>query len=285
MIDYDLLVSRLSNVEKFSKYVSALCVFHQDNQPSMLVFRDGWFRCLGCGRNGNLLTLWNKIQGQPIHIQPERRTFFSAPPLGGNLEELCYQAHEDLLNFESFGWYLEMRGLEGRIEVNEIGYLPGWYSFPVRDAEGAFQTAVFRAAPHVQAATGMRYWCKASPVPYVPDWRLLFKSSHMFVVFGLLDALTLSDLRLPVMTSTSGMSSVNPEWLNDYRKPIYIIPDAGEEEEASRLANSLGWRGKVLKLQYPPGKKDPNGFFEIGRREELLKQIESLVAEKEARHD
>lgn len=278
-VNFEDVVDRLEQVQKFEKYVSALCVFHIDSKPSMLVFKDGWFRCLGCGRNGNLTTLWNKISGQPVVVKSEQRTAFAGPPLreGESLEEICYQAHFDLLQFSSFQWYLEMRGLQNRIETNEIGYIRGWYTFPVRDYEGAFQTAVLRAAPHVQQVNGQRYWCRSAPTPYVPDWYMLKNSQVIFVVYGIMDALTLSELRFPVMTSTAGNNTFHPEWLDDYRVPIFIIPDKGEEVQASRLANSLGWRGKVLNLQYPVGVKDANGFLEIGRPEELSKQLMSVA--------
>lgn len=271
----DDIVSRLEQVQVFDKYVSALCVFHSDSKPSMLVFKDGWFRCLGCGRNGRWVTLWNKLQGQPVNVMPERRTSWDTPvKRQEDLEEVCYQAHADVMQFSSFKWYMEMRGLQDRIEVNEIGYVRGWYSFPVRNREGAFQTAVFRAAPHVQVVTGLRYWCASTPTMYVPDWHKVRSSGRIFVVFGILDALTLADLRLPVVTSTAGNLTFNSAWLDEYRGRIYIIPDKGEHNAAMSLANKLGWRGKIINLDYPVGIKDPNGYFENGKRELLEKSIQ-----------
>lgn len=276
-IDFDTIVSRLQKVQKFETYVSSMCVFHVDSDPSMLVFKDGWFRCLGCGRNGNWKTLWNKLQGQPVQIMTEKRTSFSGPPVHGmDLEEVCYEAHTDLMQFASFQWYLEMRGLEDRIETNEIGYTQGWYTFPVRGEEGEFQTAVFRAAPHVQAVGGLRYWCKSTPMPFVPDWYQLKRSSSIFVVYGIMDALTLSKLRFPVMTSTAGNNTFNPDWLDNFRGKIYILPDKGEEAQAAKLADGLGWRGSVLRLNYPGNIKDANGFLEEGREDDLRSQLASV---------
>lgn len=248
----------------------------------MLVFKDGWFRCLGCGRNGNWVSLWNKLNGQPLHITPENRTAFAGPPIHDleSLEHVCYQAHADLIQFSSFQWYLEMRGLAGRIETNEIGYIKGWYTFPVRDRNGIFQTAVLRAAPHVQEVTGFRYWCRSSPLPYVPDWHLYTTRSVLFVVYGILDALTLSELRFPVVTSTAGNNTFHAEWLDDFRHSIYIIPDKGEEEQALKLASQLGWRGNVLRLEFPPDIKDANGFIERGREDDLKRQLLSVIGDK-----
>ncbi len=275
MLTYDDFKAALPDAHEYQNYLLARCVFHDDKEPSMLVFRDGWWRCLGCNRWGGWITLWNKLKGQPIIIRPEHRTGWRGPNISSyeNLEVLCYQAHEDLLQFSnSYKWYLEQRGLEGRIEANEIGYHEGWYTVPVKDREGTFITAVFRSAPHVQSVTGERYWVHHANIPFVPDWHLFESAKTVFVVYGIFDALTLAELRLPVMTSIAGQN-FDPGWLADYRKPILIIPDEGEEESAIELQKNLGWRGKAIHLDYPHGKKDPNGFFEVGRKDDLYKQL------------
>lgn len=272
-VTFDEIVGRLKDVQPYGRYVLARCEFHSDSDPSMLVFRDGWFRCLGCGRVGKLEVLWSKLNGVASTVTPEKKTSFRPPTYGHDLEELCYQAHCDLMQFPSFKWYLETRRLDDRIETNEIGYWQGWYSFPVRDEEGAFKTAVFRAAPHVQETTKLRYWCSSVPQMYVPDWFVVRRAKALFVVYGIMDALTLSSLRFPVVTSTAGNNTFHPEWLDSFRVPIYIIPDAGEETEAMKLANSLAWRGKVLRLNYPLGEKDPNGFLTSNSANDLVAQL------------
>lgn len=275
MITYDSFKDVLQGMHEYSDYLLGLCPFHDDKSPSLLVFKDGWWRCLGCNRWGGWTSLWNKLKGQNVIVHSERNVGWRGPNIEAydSLENLSYQAHLDLMQFVQFQDYLQLRGLEGRIERNELGYYEGWYTIPVTDREGNFVTAVFRAAPHVQKVTGERYWAHHAPIPYVPDWRLLDTSKVIFVVYGMLDALTLADLRLPVMTSTAGQGRFNPEWLNDYRKPIVIVPDEGEELSAIELQKHLGWRGRAVRLHYPVGKKDPNGFFEAGRRDDLYKQL------------
>ncbi len=272
---YEDFKTVLPNAHEYENYLLDLCVFHEDSHPSMLVFKDGWWRCLGCNRWGGWITLWNKLKGQPVIVHPEHKTGWRGPDIRGyeSLEQLSYQAHMDLIQFSSFQWYLEQRGLAGRIETNELGYFEGWYTIPVTNKDGEFVTAVFRAAPHVQKVTGERYWAHHAPVPFVPDWNLFKKSKAVFVVYGMLDALTLAELRLPVMTSTAGQGRFNPEWLDEYRKPVVIVPDEGEEKSAVELQKSLGWRGRTLHLDYPHGKKDPNGFFEANRGDDLYKQL------------
>lgn len=280
-ITYSDFLSILPMATEYSRYITGICPFHSDNDPSLLVFRDGWFKCLGCGKNGTWKTLWNKLKGQPVQIMPERSTRWDTPNVDKeSVEAVCYQAHEDLLQFPSLGWYLEMRGISGRIEVNQIGYWEGWYTFPVYNENYEFKGGVFRAAPHVQEATGLRYWTRGDPTIYVPDWNLARKSSYLYVVFGIIDALVLSDLRLPVATATSGKDSFQAEWLDSFRSDIIIVPDKGEdvnikagsvtEGTAWKLARKLGWRGSVKVLDYPDGMKDPADFYAAGRGKELL---------------
>jgi hypothetical protein len=241
----------------------------------MMVFKDGWFRCLGCDRNGTWKILWNKYKGRPLQPKSEKTTQFSYPNIRpGSEEDVIVQAHLDLTRFPSLGWYLEMRGMEDAIIPQELGYWNGWYTVPVRDDEDKFLTGVFRAGPHVQEATGLRYWNPAGkPVMYVPNWVKWKTSEVVFVVFGIFDAIALSRLGYGVATTTAGQREFKPEWLDDVRKPIWIIPDEREESSALRLAGNLGWRGRVLRLRYPDGIKDPAGFFSSGKKKELEVQL------------
>jgi hypothetical protein len=276
MITYQDLLSKCSDTHEYGTYFSTRCVFHNDSGPSLLVFKDGWFKCLGCNKAGHWKTLWNKLQGQPVQVHAETRVMFTAPNGSSeylNDEELCYQAHMDLIKFPSLQWGMEMRGLGDSVEIAEIGYHRGWYTIPVRDRDYNFQTVVFRAAPHVQEATGHRYWCHGKPMMYVPDWKLLDNMPFVVVVFGMLDALTLNKFRYPVVTATSGKNQFCAEWLDEFRKPVYIIPDKGEEDTAHKLASNLGWRGKVIRLDYPDGIKDCNDYLIQGKDKLLQAQL------------
>ncbi len=258
MISYDTLKDQLC-VKEYSNYFITHCVFHDDTNPSLLVYENGWFKCLGCNRAGRFDALWKKMQGVGVIVKPDYSPSYRGPSLQefSDMEELCYSANRDLINHASFQWYLKMRGLADRIELNDLGYWKGWYSIPVYNEEREFVTAVFRSAPHVQEATGMRYWMNYRPVLYVPDWTLAKRSKYLFVVYGMLDALTLVRQRFPVVTSTGGQN-FTPEWLDDFRKEIIIFPDAGEESQGMYLADQLGWRGRLVRLPYPEKTKDFN---------------------------
>lgn len=270
-IIYEDFAEVLPMVQQYDKYMSGLCPFHSDSHPSLLVFKDGWFRCLTCEAAGRWITLWNRLHGQPVMVVPEHNVSWGTPRIGqAGLENIFYQSHDDLLHFPTLGWYLEMRGVEGRIEVNELGYYKGWYTIPVYNDKGVFITGVMRSSPPVQDAVGTRYWCPHHPVMYVPDWTLVNSSRYVVVVFGMIDALALADIRQPVVTSTGGKKSFDPAWLDSWRKPIYILPDKGEEKEAMKLARQLGWRGQVRYPPYPDGKKDVAGFLEADKRQDLI---------------
>lgn len=278
VIQYDDFLTRLDRIKEYESYMSALCVFHDDSSPSMLVFKDGWFRCLSCERQGNWKTLWNKLQGQPVIVRSDVKIGWEGPGVRPEeAEDVCWQAHLDLVNFSSLGWYLEMRGIDSMIDMCELGYWNGWYTIPVRDVNGRFLTAVYRSSPPIQNVNGVRYWSKGTPVMYVPDWRLLEKNrrGNIFVVYGMFDAIALASVRLPVVTVSSGKDSFQADWLEGYGNQVYIVPDKGEYTTAMRHAKELGWRGNVINLDYPEGYEDPADFAKNGKMEDLYKILMS----------
>lgn len=280
-IQYSDFLHLLPGSEDKGNYIVSLCPFHDDSSPSLLIFPDGFFHCLAatCSVSGSYRQLWNKVKGQAVRIYPEKRLQYNAPEAIRDFEsreELAYQAHLHLVKFNR-GWYLEERGLADAIEIHELGYWRGWYTFPVWDKEYKFYNVIFRTSPQLQfALNGMRYWADFKPTMYVPDWRLLEKGDYIIVVFGIMDALTLNKFRYPVVTPTHG-HVFDPAWLSQFRKPIYVIPDLGEERKALKLVSNLGWRGKMARLDYPEGSKDANDFLKGGREKELLAQLEKVT--------
>ena len=282
-IQYQDFLRALPQAEDKGRYIVGVCPFHSDNSPSLLVFPDGFFHCLAadCARSGTWQTLWNKIKGQPVQVMPEKHIHYQSPARlleqdYGDREKGAYQAHMDLVHFPTFQYYLEMRGLVDAIDIHEIGYHRGWYTFPVWDHEYNFQNVVFRAAPHVQYALDTRYWTDGKPTMYVPDWHLLDNCDYVVMVFGILDALTLNKFRYPVVTPTHGYV-FDPNWLAAYRKPIYILPDKGEERAGLKLIGDMGWRGKMIRLDYPDGMKDSNDFLKAGQEKDLVAQLETII--------
>jgi hypothetical protein len=93
-------------------------------------------------------------------------------------------------------------------------------------------------------------------------------SDEVYLTFGTIDALSIYQLGKPAISTTSG-KRVHPQWFDKIRKRIKVFPDFGEEQEAKKLVSGLGWRGEVVKYQYPFGMKDPNDLLQHG----LLKGV------------
>ncbi|MBT9139413.1 MAG: DNA primase [Syntrophomonadaceae bacterium] len=266
------ILPKLQRVKEYDKYYSAICVFHQDTKPSMLVFKDGWFRCLACGRSGDLYSLSKKLTGQEspsLKIQREATTW-NAPyeSIKGGLD-FAMSAHDTLvLCSESLAWYLRMRRIDDRIEAQKLGWHNGWYTIPFFAADGSYQGIGMRAGLHIEEANGARYYIPTKTRLYVPDWRLVYSSQYVVVVFGLIDALSLVSLRIPAMSVTHG-KSITAEDFDDIRKPIIFIPDHGEEVEAIQVARKLSWRGRVARINWMDDMKDVNDLH-IAKKENII---------------
>lgn len=277
----DQIVPLLEGATEYARYYAGICPFHEDNKPSLLVFKDGWYRCLACGHNGDHEGLLRKLKGWGGVGPSKMNTAWSPLQLkqveGWN--ELAYRSHDLLLRYEdTLGWYLRMRGVHDLIVPCHLGWWDGWYIIPIRDETGNFLGLVARAGKHIEEAKGYRYYVpkEQPPLMYVPDWIKFKSNKYIVVVFGMFDALALSQLSYPVCTPTNGMRSFDPDWLVEQRKMIYILPDAGEEEAAYKLVGRLGWRGKVIRLNYPESMKDPADFVQQGKANLLQVQLTTL---------
>lgn len=286
-VTFGQLRNLLKNAQTYSAgYMGAVCPFHDDSKPSLMVYPDGWFKCLACGVSGNFDKLYRKLLGWDASRVVREATSYAGPKLPhidciDDVEAVASEAHEALLKFDQLQWYLKNRGVDGRIEPCRLGWWDGWYTVPVYDAHHSFQGMMLRANSTIQQATGNRFTHPEGQrsLMYCPDWQLYHKSKRLAIVFGMFDALALSDLRFPVVTTTSGKDSFKPEWLDDYRRPIVIFPDEGEYSSAMVLAGKLGWRASVYKMDYPEGVKDPCGYLETDRRSELATILGSALGD------
>ena len=270
------IVSRLDQVKEYERYYSALCIFHPDTNPSMLVYKDGWFRCLSCGRTGDLYTLDRKLSGwnAPSYSKRKEPCCWTAPKKAYYPEIFVNSAHETLVkNSESLGWYLRIRKLEDRIEPQRLGWSQGWYVIPTYSGDDGLTGYVLRAGAHIQETTGFRYITHSTSSLYVPDWYLFRKCDYVVVTFGVLDALTLAQLRIPACSTMWG-TTLRIDEFDDVRKPILFFPDSGEEEKAVSYYRKLGWRGRIVRMDWPDGMKDANDLHMAGKDVEIMNAIE-----------
>lgn|SRR5574340_530383 len=269
------IVSRLEHVKEYERYYSALCVFHKDSHPSMLVYKDGWFRCLSCGRSGDLYVLDRKLRGwSSPSMSYKEATDWSPPPKQSNPEKFIFDAHQRLSTYcESLGWYLRMRRIDKRIDGQKLGWHNGWYVIPTFSQDDNITGYILRAGQHIQEATGARYVTHSTSSLYVPDWYLYLSGSYLVVTFGILDALTLTDLRIP-SASTMWGKNLRLEDFDQVRKPIVFFPDKGEEEDAIEYYRHLGWRGRIARPEWTDDTKDINDLYMQGNEMEIINSIE-----------
>lgn len=265
------------------RYFRCLCPFHDDAEPSMLVYADGAF-CMGsCNRQFSLYVVWAKQTKQMTGATAYERSpdsiikWWKLPPL----PEIAADGNEILLRYRSQRQYLIARGLENRIEPQSLGWWTGWITVPIFNEFHEFQGLVLRATPMVEKQTNQRYMLPPDqpPMLYVPDWHrihmALKNQKTILVVYGIFDALAMAELSLPVITFSSGKkgSFLGAELLDKFRTRLLVFPDKGEEGTARSLIEKLGWRGRLADIRYPDDCKDPAQFVEQNRAKDLLTQL------------
>jgi len=279
MVTISQVLTKLTRVREYERYYSSLCPYHDDSKPSFLLYKTGWWRCLGCGRTGDLYSLHRHLTGwssKSFTIRSEVAEFH-VPRLKNVGEDFVLDCHETLLTFsQSLAWYLRMRGLEEQIIPQKIGWYNGWYTFPVYGYDGEYKGFIMRSGRHIQEATGLRYVIKSTGGLYVPDWYLALKSDYIVVTFGILDAISLSKLRIPACSSVHG-KTLNADELDWARKPIVFLPDRDEEDAARNIYRQLGWRGRIAKIDYGDECKDPNDLLIAGRGTEMANAIREAI--------
>jgi DNA primase len=260
MVNLDKIADVIGG-KRYEGYVAACCPFHQDKHPSFFIYEDTYY-CKSCNVHGRTDELLDKIKGK--HIEKVRHDFHSPWYRwlkDRELSPFCLLAHHNLLQF-SLGCYLKKRKIESAIEPLMLGWMDGYYIVPIFSPEQRIIGAIARCGEANEEATGGRYFtpCNQEPMLYVPSWRRVEKSQQIFLVFGIIDAIILFILGLPVVTGSTG-KTINAELLDGLRKEIIIIPDLGEEEDALMLSARLGWRGKVKQFSYPFECKDPADVY------------------------
>lgn len=269
----------------YNGYAMANCVWHDDHNPSMRVSERGYF-CLSCGAGGSLNRLHQKVGNVP-HLPVPYSPNPSAQIWGrweekfGDIKSICSIAHRSILNDPNLGNYLYKRGFDAvSIKFGILGYLEGYYVFPIRDEWGEVQGAVIRASPTIQTKTNRYSVYPNSEVKiYVPDWDEVKKAERLYVCYGIIDAWALHFAGYASITGISGQE-LNAENLTQFRKPMTGISDLGEESNMVRLQSQLGWRMQAIRLDYPDGCKDISDIYMKHGKEKLRE----LIEEKETQY-
>ena len=275
---YESLMERLEG-RQYSNYFSCFCPFDSHKSPALLVYDDGMFVCLSCGKKGNLKYL-DKFTGSHFIPSQKVNTVSNVLPRWrkweekfGSLEGIVDAAHKSLKRHSQFQTYFRKRKIYEFVDEGHLGYLDGYCLFPVYSIGGRVIEIVARSTFN---GSGVRYCVSSrmdSELPlYCPSWRRLDASKSVFVVFGIIDAISLHLANLAVVTGITG-KSLSPELLKPLGKRFVIIPDKDEEREGALLANKLGWRARSKNINWPDGTKDCDDIRRIYGNEFLLQTL------------
>lgn len=275
---YNSLLERLEG-RQYSHYFSAFCPFDRHQSPALLVFDDGLAKCLSCNKVWSHQQIDKKIGSHFIQTQKSNTVSRILPRWRrweekyGDLEGIADAAHRSLKANPPFQTYFKRRKIYDFVDEGTLGYIDSWITFPVYSAEHRLVDIVVRS---VQREADVRY--VVSPLDighrslYVPSWKRISTHETVYVVYGIIDAISLHLAGLPSVTGITG-KSLSPDILKPLGKRFIIIPDEGEEHEAHKLANALGWRARVKEMDYADGCKDPDDVRSKFGNEYLLQMI------------
>lgn len=260
----------------YDGYMAALCPFHQDTQPSLLVYPDH-YRCLACGARGRTSALLKR--GLLYTYKPEANSsnFADVNPFSKWSTE--YGNWINAVNTAAFvirmreSKYLRDRGISHKDQIKlELGMLDNWYTIPIFDEDDKMIGAVARRGEdNPSRSKYVMPYGQRSDILYVPNWCLALSTTRIFLTFGIFDAITLAINNIPAMSTISG-KHLDPSALDRFRKKIIIWPDKDEESEAYQLASALGWRGQVFIPDWPDDCKDVNDLF-VRRKDDFYELV------------
>lgn len=257
---YDQLQEKLEG-RPYNGYFACLCQFHDDHSPSMFVYEDtGTYSCKSCGAHGTLVKLDRHLGGRSVKIATSKPQVLPQwrkwEEQYGDLEGIATHAHLSCKRYPQWMFYFKERKIDQFYEQGRFGFIDNWCFFPVIDENKKVISAVMRyTGKHKDTRYVTRQSIDGKQYLYIPNRSRVSSSDYVVVCYGIVDAWSFEDIGIPVITGCTGKFS-SPELLRELHKKIYIIPDRGEEKDAHLLANSLGWRGRVINLPYPDGCKD-----------------------------
>lgn len=260
----------------YQEYFAALCCFHQDSTPSLLI-NEQYYNCLACGAYGSTKDLIKKLSGITIKSEYHKSPIPWYKLLKNrSVQELADDCYENLLNFPDQIYYLKKRKINKTINLLKLGWIDGIYTFPILDPKKNVIGIIGRYGEANQQETQMRYFTPPGQdgMLYVPDWRFVLASDTIYVTYGIIDSIVLRICGLPSLTWSIG-KNLPSEALTQFRKRIIVVPDFGEMDKGGDLVGGLGWRGKLKNIEYPDGCKDPADIYQKMGKEILIKTLTS----------
>lgn len=264
----DELLELLEGAKEYDHYIAALCPFHADSSPSLMVYPDRYY-CTACGASGKTEYLVRKLRGKTGKIiiadtKERTRNPFGRWLRNKSLSDVLKLAKSNM-SLASARGYLRGRGFtDETINKLYLGYLDGWITIPIINHHRKLAGAIVRATDSLNATT--RYFVPYGQDPnlvYCPDWGRVNEAEEVFLTFGTFDAMSLYQVGYASLSTTTG-KRLHPRALDHIQKKINIVPDLGEEREAANLAAKLGLRGNLFTIKYSNNTKDINDLLQIG---------------------
>jgi len=246
------------------RYFACYCPFDTHHTRALLVYPDG-AHCQSCNQSYSLDYLEKNVSLTPTRPVIAKSTVLPRwkgwENKYGDIAGIAEAGHK-FLTPERQGGHRK-RKIDQFITKGMFGMLDGWWTFPVMDKHHTVVDIVVRNGGRKDK--DVKYVLKPYDVKtvrplYCPDWDLVLKNRKIVVCYGILDVWAFYAVGLPSVTGITG-KSLNANLFETFPdKEFIIIPDEGEEREAYRLAGQLGWRGSVLRVNWPYGIKDPDDY-------------------------
>jgi len=171
-------------------------------------------------------------------------------------------------------WVLHMKIDD--IISSKLGFLSGHFTFPIYTEDGRMVGGVLRASPTLQSPSKYMVSPNCEIGIYVPNWSTVLGNQEIYLSFGILDAWTLYKAGYPAVSTLYG-KTLSLDNLDRFR-----VPDKMEYKDGHRLQSALGWRGRMLNINYPEGTKDLN---DVAMSSNGLNQVRALIEEEKHRYD
>src|SRR3990167_9173528 len=179
----DEVIEYIEYGHRYSTYIAARCIFHEDRRPSLIIHED-YYNCLACDAKGRTEKLLEKLKGLPS--KPLSKERFSNPftkwMKSQTLSEALKTAWQTMNDHPSV-YMRDARGITNQTcrELG-IGHRDGFFTFPIRNKCHKIIGAVARADETNQ--TSAKYVTPSGQdgnTLYVPSWEMLEKAKDIYL--------------------------------------------------------------------------------------------------------
>lgn len=284
-------------------WVTALCPFHEDKNPSFAFNRNSgrWCCFAGCGKGSAfdfLMQTSGKSFKDALLEVGDRvgvpRPYPDKPPRPPIREALVTQWVNDLWATEEVcRWLREKRGLsDATLKKYEIGWDPKRQrnTIPIRDERGnVMNVRLYNAKkdPKIINYTEGRYKYGSPARLYGLDELAKHQGKQVILCEGEWDRLILQQEGFMAVTGTHGASVFRPEWIARFRdRDVVILYDCDREGQAAarnvvlralKTAGAASVKNVVLPLKGDKDDKDVTDYFH--KRGLTAAELQKLIDE------